>query len=399
MPSANNILFLVFTVLLPVWALPTHPSKLSISVRDIVKNNLSAHEADPNFVLYTRWLETPQGSYIRSDPKAAFTKHPNVVTIDCHSDLSTCLLTSQLTFADITKSKRELDNLNSALEEQLHARDEEDPAASFARVVDKYSGIAKRSGLEKRGLQAKDLYSSTHLKTYHDLGEDMPAGGFQHYIVWDLKCQTLQFTSNGFQLTNHGVTVQHSNTVVAQLHATLVGDQDPASTHSVSIVITFMCGIFINKCCVYKVDTHNYIGGNQVVTPKTERIECTGAKDVSKQNCETAHGGWCGVHITQYQRNQGPGLNTENYRFDVILYDGDQELIAELELLSIPSGQSQQVGSPLPYTFGVTAPNLDDDAVYMSYNGQSWGSNDQDHHCNFGAYDGGKRDGDSGFSC
>lgn len=105
------------------------------------------------------------------------------------------------------------------------------------------------------------------------------------------------------------------------------------------------------------------------------------------------------MHITQYQRNQGPGLNTENYRFDVILYDNDQELIAELELLSIPSGQSQQVGSPLPYTFGVTAPNLDADAVYMSYNGQSWGSNDQDHHCNFGPYDGGKREGDCGFSC
>jgi hypothetical protein len=194
--------------------------------------------------------------------------------------------------------------------------------------------------------------------------------------------------------------VQGQNKITAQLYATLIGDNDPASTHSVKISVTFACGgIFTNKCCRTDWYTVNYIGETEVVTPKSEPIECVGAKDVSNQNCDTAHGGWCGVHITQYQKNEGPGLNTENYRFDVILYDADQELVGENELLSIPSGQTQQVPSTLQYTFGVTAPNVDGDAVYMSYNGQSWGSNDQDHHCDFGKYDSGHRDGDCGFSC
>lgn len=193
--------------------------------------------------------------------------------------------------------------------------------------------------------------------------------------------------------------MQASNKIIGQLYATLIGDSVPATTHAVSISIVFQCGLFINKCCVNSFFTQNYYGGNQVVTPHSEPIECVGAKDVSNQNCDSFDPGWCGVHITQYQKNEGPGLDTENYRFDVILYDSDQELVGELELLSIPSGETQQVGSTLPYTFGVTAPDTDDDAVYMSYNGQSWGSNDQGHQCNFGAYDSGTRNGDCGFSC
>lgn len=190
MSLASKMLLPLLAVLLPcssVWAHPTEPSVLSIPVRDIINTNLAAHEAHPNFKLYTRWLETPQGSYIRRDPKAAFAKHSNIVAIDCHSDTATCLLTSRVPFADITKSKRDLDSLNSVLEEQLQARDAEEPAALFARVVEKHSGVGKRSDLEKRSGNANTLYSSTHLKTYHDLGGDNPSGGFQHYIVWDLK--------------------------------------------------------------------------------------------------------------------------------------------------------------------------------------------------------------------
>lgn len=207
----------------------------------------------------------------------------------------------------------------------------------------------------------------------------------------------MQYSSNGFHLTDKEFVPGRG--VTGQLMATYIGDVDPGRTHSVKISITFLCGIFSNKCCVNSHWTANYIDGKEVVTPHSEPIECVAGKDVSKQNCETAHSGWCGVHIRQYQKNEGPGLNTENYRFDVILYDSDQELIGEADLLSIPSGQTQQVGSTLPMTFGVTAPNLDDDAVYMSYNGASWGSNDQEHHCDFGKFDSGHRDGDCGFTC
>lgn len=61
-------LLIVLSPLLSVWALLTEPYILSIPVCDIVKNDLSAYKAYPNFMLYSRWLGTPQGSYIGRDP-------------------------------------------------------------------------------------------------------------------------------------------------------------------------------------------------------------------------------------------------------------------------------------------------------------------------------------------
>jgi hypothetical protein len=167
-----------------VWAAPMEPSVLSIPVRDIIKGDLSAHETHPNFELYTRWLETTQGSYIRRDPKAAFTKYPRVASVDCRSHDATCLFTSRALFTDITKSKRDLDRLNSALAEQLQARDSEyteAPAALALRALQKRSGFLGFPGY------AATLYASLHYKTYHNLGPDDLVSGFQHYTVWDLK--------------------------------------------------------------------------------------------------------------------------------------------------------------------------------------------------------------------
>ena len=42
---------------------------------------------------------------------------------------------------------------------------------------------------------------------------------------------------------------------------------------------------------------------------------------------------------------------------------------------------------------------VDDDAVLFKYAEQHFGSNDQDHQCNFGKYDNMKREGDCGFTC
>jgi hypothetical protein len=183
----------------------------------------------------------------------------------------------------------------------------------------------------------------------------------------------VQFTSLGFQLTGHNVAVHTDNRVDADLYGTLIGeDPNSGNQHAVKISIGFACSLFGNKCCIAGNEVTNYIGGIETYVPKIEPIECVTAKDVSNQNCENYIGGWCGVHITQYQKNKGPGLRPENYRFDVILYDGEQELVGESELLSIPSGETMQVGSTLPYTLGVTAPYADPNAVYMSYNGQSW---------------------------
>jgi hypothetical protein len=154
-----------------VWAAPTQPMVLSIPIRDIIENDFSAHEVHPNFDVYTRWLETPQGSYIQRDCHATFAKHPAIASIDCHSDLGTCLFTSRIAFADITNSQQDLERLVSELEERAGENEEE---ALIPRDI------------QKRG-STSTLYASHHLKTYHDLGPDNPAAGFQHYIVWDLK--------------------------------------------------------------------------------------------------------------------------------------------------------------------------------------------------------------------
>lgn len=52
-----------------------------------------------------------------------------------------------------------------------------------------------------------------------------------------------------------------------------------------------------------------------------------------------------------------------------------------------------------PNVLVVTTGKVDNDAVLFKYGAQAWGSNDQEHHCNFGAYDSGNREGDCGFSC
>ena len=60
---------------------------------------------------------------------------------------------------------------------------------------------------------------------------------------------------------------------------------------------------------------------------------------------------------------------------------------------------TNQIDTALPHLMYVTAGAVDDDAVLFNYGDESWGSNDQPHHSNFGSYDSGKREGDTGFSC
>lgn len=94
-------------ILSSVSAAPTENSILSIPVHDIVKDDLSAYQAYPNIEIYTRWLQTPPGAFIQRDPKAAFAKHSNLVSIDCYSNTATCFLTSQ-----IANSPKELSSLD-----------------------------------------------------------------------------------------------------------------------------------------------------------------------------------------------------------------------------------------------------------------------------------------------
>ena len=100
--------------------------------------------------------------------------------------------------------------------------------------------------------------------------------------------------------------------------------------------------------------------------------------------------GWCGVHVTQHQK-ENPSDPSSHYHLDVTLYDGAQKEIGKVTNRDASAGQGVGVTSALPWVLIVTAQNVDKDAVLFKYSAQSWGSNDQEHHCNFGSYDSGHR--------
>jgi len=109
--------------------------------------------------------------------------------------------------------------------------------------------------------------------------------------------------------------------------------------------------------------------------------------------------GWCGVHVTQYQKNEADTNPTANYKLDITVKDAANEQVGAVTKADAPGGQGVGVTGRLPLVLTVTAQSVDGDAVLFAYGGQNWGSNDQAHQCNFGSYDSGKRDGDCGFTC
>lgn len=106
--------------------------------------------------------------------------------------------------------------------------------------------------------------------------------------------------------------------------------------------------------------------------------------------------GWCGIHVVQYQK---PHPATDHYKLDVSIFDANGALIGKVAGADAPAGVEVDVKSTLPNVLVVTTGKVDNDAVLFKYGAQAWGSNDQEHHCNFGAYDSGNREGDCGFSC
>ncbi|KAL8724555.1 MAG: hypothetical protein Q9181_006778, partial [Wetmoreana brouardii] len=108
--------------------------------------------------------------------------------------------------------------------------------------------------------------------------------------------------------------------------------------------------------------------------------------------------GWCTMHVIQYQK---PDPSKDNYKFDVTIFDASDPPvnIGSLAGIDAPANQGREIKSRLPHPVVLKAGNVDADAVLFDYDNQHWGSNDQEHHSNFGAYDNGKREGDTGFTC
>ncbi|KAF2727347.1 hypothetical protein EJ04DRAFT_595306 [Polyplosphaeria fusca] len=108
--------------------------------------------------------------------------------------------------------------------------------------------------------------------------------------------------------------------------------------------------------------------------------------------------GRCDVNITQYQKNQPDTNPNPTYHLDITITDAQDETIGKLQFADAPDGQDVNAESRLPDPLVVKTGANDDDELLFEYEGQSWGSNNQDN-CIFGTFNGGVRNGDCSFTC
>lgn len=104
--------------------------------------------------------------------------------------------------------------------------------------------------------------------------------------------------------------------------------------------------------------------------------------------------GNCGVHVTQWQKNEN-GVEGD-YQFDFKIADGGGNTAGQRTGVAIPDYQSTSVPSFLPYLLTVGVGAVDSDPLQFAYAGQKFSSSDG---CSTGKYDGGKREMDCGFGC
>ncbi|KAL8689996.1 MAG: hypothetical protein Q9218_004459 [Villophora microphyllina] len=118
----------------------------------------------------------------------------------------------------------------------------------------------------------------------------------------------------------------------------------------------------------------------------------------------TFAGGVCGMHITQYQRNEKDSHTGNNYQLEINVKDAKGAEAANLPKMDAP----QDV--PLPPMNGLKGPMIirlggyvndkskgEDSVIYFDYDGQKFDT--QSLKCHKGGYEDGNRDMDCNFNC
>lgn len=108
-----------------------------------------------------------------------------------------------------------------------------------------------------------------------------------------------------------------------------------------------------------------------------------------------ARQGQCGVHVTQWQKNQN-GVGGD-YQYDVRIYDSLGRTVGGDDRVAIPDLGSHNFpldGQSTPLV--ITSGTVDSDPISFTYGGDQWLSSSR---CSVGAYDSGNRDMDCGFGC
>ena len=107
--------------------------------------------------------------------------------------------------------------------------------------------------------------------------------------------------------------------------------------------------------------------------------------------------GVCGVHVTQYQRNEKKVNPSPNYTLNITVTDSRGQTIGQVKFADAPNGVQVNVKSSLPKVLSARALSQDDDPILFNYGDHSWNTATKD--CKVGKYDSGKREMDCGFKC
>ena len=154
-----------------------------------------------------------------------------------------------------------------------------------------------------------------------------------------------------------------------------------------------------HNICAHKHDNKSEFRANICGMPAIGKAYGPGSIDSQGAVNDRGYApGWCGLHVTQHQK-VNPSDPNSHYLFDITIKDSNEDVIGSVSGADAPANVGVGVTSKLPWVVVVTAQNVDADPVLMAYSDQSWAYADAAHHCNFGAYDGGKREGDCGFAC
>ncbi|KAH8890741.1 hypothetical protein GQ53DRAFT_824462 [Thozetella sp. PMI_491] len=211
---------------------------LSISIVDIIEGRMTGYQDHPKFDVYTRWLnESMHGAYVRRNAAAALGNHRYLRSIDCHESYG-CLFTSRMAFSDIGDL--------SVIEQ--------------ARQATKLHSIDSRDdGPGTSAYDAKHLRTQVHYKTYFFADENNQNLGFEHYFIWNLFCDTLEYSSSGFVLETFNVNHQTSEKVVTTASSTFVWDsEDLVTYYKHQFGTLFWCSLFGEYCCVNTWSVSNW---------------------------------------------------------------------------------------------------------------------------------------------
>lgn len=109
--------------------------------------------------------------------------------------------------------------------------------------------------------------------------------------------------------------------------------------------------------------------------------------------------GWCGIHISQYQKNDLAANPLPEYQAAISIFDGAGNALAYAT--KQPIDPAIIIKSKLPYDLIVADSSKGDDLCFW-YGDQYWCTDDTNvHHCVMGGWDGATkaRQGNCGFSC